>query len=86
MGCLNPYIELQRERGAYSRAGGTGKQQQQQQGVEDLSGLAAVPFSNWWSWCLKVRSVFLVLFSFVSRLWSLFSLIGPLTASLASIG
>jgi len=56
MGCLNPYIELQRERGAYSRGGGAGKQlQQQQQGAEDLSGLASVPFSDWWSWCLKCK-------------------------------
>ncbi|EJK61562.1 hypothetical protein THAOC_17929 [Thalassiosira oceanica] len=56
MGCLNPYMELQRERGAYSRGGGAGKQlQQQQQGAEDLSGLASVPFSDWWSWCLKCK-------------------------------
>ena len=83
MGCLNPYIELQRERGAYSRAGGAGKQlQQQQQGAEDLSGLASVPFSDWWSWCLKVRGLWL--WSLVCSVELSFLVGCSLTASLCS--
>jgi hypothetical protein len=40
MGCLNPYLELQRERNQYPR-GGSG--QMLSTGNEDLSGLANIP-------------------------------------------
>ena len=59
LGCLNPYMELQRERNQYPRTGmsmlGSGGRGNIQ-GMEDLSGLASVPFVMWWSWCIAVSS------------------------------
>mmetsp|Transcript_34759 Transcript_34759/g.63932 ORF Transcript_34759/g.63932 Transcript_34759/m.63932 type:complete len:654 (+) Transcript_34759:231-2192(+) len=58
LGCLNPYMELQRERNQYPRtgmsmlgSGGGGNIQ----GMEDLSGLASIPFATWWSWCMRCK-------------------------------
>lgn len=58
MGCLNPYMELQRERNQYPRSGmpllgggGGGNIQ----GMEDLSGLASIPFATWFSWCMRCK-------------------------------
>lgn len=45
LGCLNPYLELQRERNQYSR-GGVGSGGTNQGVIEDLSGLANIPVSN----------------------------------------
>eukprot|EP00581_Thalassiosira_minuscula_P028980 CAMPEP_0183754362 /NCGR_PEP_ID=MMETSP0739-20130205/3494_1 /TAXON_ID=385413 /ORGANISM="Thalassiosira miniscula, Strain CCMP1093" /LENGTH=346 /DNA_ID=CAMNT_0025990981 /DNA_START=1 /DNA_END=1038 /DNA_ORIENTATION=- len=53
LGCLNPYMELQRERNQYPRSGmnmlGSGGGGNIQ-GMEDLSGLASLPFATWFSW------------------------------------
>jgi len=56
LGCLNPYMELQRERNQYPRNGismlGSGGVCSV---VEDLSGLASVPFATWFSWCMRCK-------------------------------
>lgn len=57
LGCLNPYMELQRERNQFSRGGMTmhGSGGGGIQGVEDLSGLASIPFASWFSWCMRCK-------------------------------
>ncbi len=56
MGCLNPYMELQRERNQYPRGGmaimGAGGMQGS---MEDLSGLANIPFAEWFTWCMRCK-------------------------------
>jgi len=58
LGCLNPYMELQRERNQYPRSGvsmlGSGGGGNIQ-GMEDLSGLASIPFATWFSWCMRCK-------------------------------
>mmetsp|Transcript_10162 Transcript_10162/g.22004 ORF Transcript_10162/g.22004 Transcript_10162/m.22004 type:complete len:227 (-) Transcript_10162:448-1128(-) len=58
LGCLNPYMELQRERNQYPRSGmnmlGSGGGGNIQ-GMEDLSGLASLPFATWFSWCMRCK-------------------------------
>ncbi|KAL7519277.1 hypothetical protein ACHAWX_004064 [Stephanocyclus meneghinianus] len=66
LGCLNPYMELQRERNQHPRGGGpmiVGG------GSEDLSGLANIPFTRfnlmlnlyficsaeWFTWCMRCK-------------------------------
>jgi len=56
MGCLNPYLELKRERGdrimASSRTssgGGYGSVD------ESLSGLANIPLAEWFTWCMRCK-------------------------------
>ncbi len=53
---LFSYMELQRERNQYPRSGmpmlgsvGGGTIQ----GMEDLSGLASIPFATWFAWCMR---------------------------------
>jgi hypothetical protein len=53
MGCLNPYLELQRERNQYPR-GGSG-QLLSGGGSDDLSGLANIPFAEWFTWCMRCK-------------------------------
>jgi hypothetical protein len=45
LGCLNPYMELTRER---SRPGPRG-------GADDLSSLANLPFAEWFTWCMRCK-------------------------------
>ena len=45
LGCLNPYMELRREGNRLAR-GSHGQQR-----GEDLSGLANMPFAEWFTWC-----------------------------------
>ncbi|KAL3809188.1 hypothetical protein ACHAXA_000707, partial [Cyclostephanos tholiformis] len=58
LGCLNPYMELQRERNQYPRSGtpmlGSGGGGSIQ-GMEDLSGLASIPFATWFAWCMRCK-------------------------------
>eukprot|EP00804_Cyclotella_cryptica_P030241 CCRYP_017117-RA/>CCRYP_017117-RA protein AED:0.04 eAED:0.04 QI:260/1/1/1/0.83/0.85/7/841/1309 len=52
LGCLNPYMELQRERNQLPRGGGpmiVGG------GSDDLSGLANIPFAEWFTWCMRCK-------------------------------
>lgn len=52
LGCLNPYMELQREkRVQYPR----GVVQGALPGLDDLSGLANLPFAEWFTWCLRCK-------------------------------
>ena len=55
LGCLNPYMELQRERNQYPRSGSGGGSGGNIQGMEDLSGLASIPFATWFSWCMRCK-------------------------------
>jgi len=56
MGCLNPYMELQRERNQYPRGGMTMMGAGGMQGsMEDLSGLANIPFAEWFTWCMRCK-------------------------------
>jgi len=56
LGCLNPYMELQRERNQYPRSGMSGNGGGGNiQGMEDLSGLASIPFATWFSWCMRCK-------------------------------
>jgi len=52
LSCLNPYMELQRERGL-GRGGAVDGGSIE--GMEDLSGLASIPFATWFSWCTCCR-------------------------------
>jgi hypothetical protein len=52
LNCLNPYMELQRERGL-GRGGAVDGGSIE--GMEDLSGLASIPFATWFSWCMRCR-------------------------------
>ena len=52
MGCLNPYMELQRERNQYPRGSG---HMIAPGGNEDLSGLANIPFAEWFTWCMRCK-------------------------------
>lgn len=54
LGCLNPYMELQRERNQYHPPPRSGAPVMQG-GMEDLSGLANVPFATWFSWCMRCK-------------------------------
>jgi hypothetical protein len=46
-------MELQRERNQYPRVGiGSGGNIH---AMEDLSGLASVPFATWFSWCMRCK-------------------------------
>ena len=54
LGYLNPYMELQRERNQYPRNGSNGGGGNVQ-GMEDLSGLASLPFATWFSWCMRCK-------------------------------
>ena len=53
---LFSYMELQRERNQYPRSGmpilGSGGGGTIQ-GMEDLSGLASIPFATWFAWCMR---------------------------------
>ena len=49
MGCLNPYMELKRERNRVSRVG------QNQVGMDDLSDLSNIPFAEWFTWCMRCK-------------------------------
>ena len=58
LGCLNPYMELQRERNQYPRSGmigSSGGAGNIQGVVEDLSGLANIPFAEWFTWCMRCK-------------------------------
>ncbi|KAL9185651.1 hypothetical protein ACHAXT_003428 [Thalassiosira profunda] len=55
LGCLNPFTELQRERNQYPRSGSGGGAGGNIQGMEDLSGLASIPFATWFSWCMRCK-------------------------------
>ena len=55
LGCLNPYMELQRERNQYPRSGILGSGGGNIQGMEDLTGLASIPFATWFSWCMRCK-------------------------------
>lgn len=46
LGCLNPYMELTRERSRPSSRGGVALQP-----PDDLSSLANLPFAEWFTWC-----------------------------------
>mmetsp|Transcript_20063 Transcript_20063/g.29539 ORF Transcript_20063/g.29539 Transcript_20063/m.29539 type:complete len:396 (+) Transcript_20063:215-1402(+) len=50
LGCLNPYMELKRERNRLSRAGANGMH-----GSDDLSELANMPFAEWFTWCMRCK-------------------------------
>ena len=52
LNCLNPYMELQRERGV-GRGGAVGGGSIE--GMEDLSGLGNIPFATWFAWCMRCR-------------------------------
>ena len=43
LGCLNPYMELKKER---SRSG---------RGVDSLDSLANLPFAEWFTWCMRCK-------------------------------
>jgi hypothetical protein len=45
LGCLNPYLEM-KKRGRTGLTGG-----------DDLSGLANLPFAEWFTWCMKCKHV-----------------------------
>lgn len=49
MGCLNPYMELKRERSRGPRMG-TGLMPS-----DDLSSLANLPFAEWFTWCMRCK-------------------------------
>ena len=53
---LFSFMELQRERNQYPRSGmpmlGSGGGGTIQ-GMEDLSGLASIPFATWFAWCMR---------------------------------
>lgn len=51
LGCLNPYMELtrERERSRPSRGGAT------LQAPDDLSSLANLPFAEWFTWCMTCK-------------------------------
>ena len=48
MGCLNPYLELKRERN--SIASGMKRNVR-----SDLSPLANIQFAEWWTWCINCK-------------------------------
>ena len=48
LGCLNPYMELTRER---ARPGPRGSLQS----PDDLSALANLPFAEWFTWCMRCK-------------------------------
>ena len=48
LGCLNPYLELKRERNSIT-SGTRGCDR------NDLSGLANIPFAEWWTWCMSCK-------------------------------
>lgn len=54
MGCLNPYLELKRERNKVSR---TSRQRSSLNDVgdDDLSGLTNLPFAEWFTWCMRCK-------------------------------
>jgi WD repeat-containing protein mio len=49
LGCLNPYMELTRDR---SRPGPRGASSPMQS-TDDLSSLANLPFAEWFTWCMR---------------------------------
>jgi len=56
LGCLNPYLELRRDRlamtGPSSLVSGGGNLSL----IDDaLSGLATLPFAEWFSWCMRCK-------------------------------
>lgn len=52
LGCLNPYMELQRERNQYPR---NATSMDKKAMADDLSGLAAIPFAEWFTWCMRCK-------------------------------
>ena len=50
LGCLNPYMELQRERNQYVDTRGRRGAM-----ADDLSGLANIPFAEWFTWCMRCK-------------------------------
>ena len=52
LGCLNPYMELQRERNQYPR---NASSMDKRAMTDDLSGLANIPFAEWFTWCMKCK-------------------------------
>lgn len=46
LGCLNPYMELTRERSRSGLRGGAS---------DDLSSLANLPFAEWFTWCMRCK-------------------------------
>lgn len=62
LGCLNPYLELKRERNNASRAAIYGSSMNTSSNSlnngldsDDLSGLTNLPFAEWWSWCMRCK-------------------------------
>jgi len=51
MGCLNQYTELRREQSRFPRGSSVWAQDLE----DDLSQLANLPFSEWFSWCMKCK-------------------------------
>jgi len=50
LGCLNPYMELKRERNRISRTGAS------QGNLDDLSSLSSsIPFAEWFTWCMSCK-------------------------------
>jgi WD40 repeat protein len=52
LGCLNPYMELQRERNQFPRNAMPADKKAM---VDDLSGLASIPFAEWFTWCMRCK-------------------------------
>jgi len=52
LGCLNPYMELQRERNQYPR---NATSMDKKAMADDLSGLANIPFAEWFTWCMRCK-------------------------------
>lgn len=52
LGCLNPYMELQRERNQYPRNATSIDKRAM---ADDLSGLANIPFAEWFTWCMRCK-------------------------------
>jgi len=52
LGCLNPYMELQRERNQYPR---NATSADKKASSDDLSGLASIPFAEWFTWCMRCK-------------------------------
>jgi len=52
LGCLNPYMELQRERNQYPR---NAMSMDKKAMADDLSGLANIPFAEWFTWCMRCK-------------------------------
>ena len=65
LGCLNPYLELKRERDKVFRSTtycnpvrSSSQQYSTYGGLDDegdLSGLTNLPFAEWWSWCMRCK-------------------------------